>query len=241
MQVAARQARKYYLCFNSKPDPAFRDVALVMDSEEQIEQAMQEVYGLYQNCKQGGTQTPVLMILHDCGYGDSILLRKNQDQEERILPEKPALSPLQKPAEQIPGIDEERFAELLEQFGDTTRYESERPRQKQYTQSLASMLQELLDDGIRYGICLVLSCDQDGIRKEQEVLGGRVSKTFRDIIAVPSLQVDASYARDNLLRALEVTNKADALKNSKFNRSELLRCYHVTDKDVKQFIPYEWE
>lgn len=241
MLVAARQARKYYLCFNSKPDPAFRDVALVMDSEEQIEQAMQEVYGLYQNCKQGGTQTPVLMILHDCGYGDSILLRKNQDQEERILPEKPALSPLQKPAEQIPGIDEERFAELLEQFGDTTRYESERPRQKQYTQSLASMLQELLDDGIRYGICLVLSCDHDGIRKEQEVLGGRVSKTFRDIIAVPSLQVDASYARDNLLRALEVTNKADALKNSKFNRSELLRCYHVTDKDVKQFIPYEWE
>jgi len=242
MLSAAKLAHKYFLSFEPGAAAAFRNVSVVKERAEGNTQVLQEVYGLLQDRKQNAAKaTPVLLILHDCGQSDRILLREKQPQAEPVKQPKPALHTLEMSSEPFDGIDNSRYAALFDKYKNVTRYEPERPAQKQYHKSLAGMLQELLEDGIRYGICTVLSCDYDGIRKDRELLGDSIFKIFGDIIAVPSLKGDAEYAKRNLLRALDLIKASDALKKSSFNRSELVRCYRMIDKDYGQFVPYEWE
>lgn len=235
---AAADARKYYLSFGGRANDAFRGVSEVRDNEDAIAQALREVYAMYQERKQGAQQTPVLMILHDFGQGEKLILRKT---EAEPAPDKEAFAPIR--VQKADESDEsDRMSKWADRYAANGRSRAER-RQRSQNQNteLVQILNELTKDGVRYGICAVFSCDYDGIPGAKEMFGNSLSAQFKDFIAIPSLRGEAIYARGNLLRALDMLGASDLLKKNSFTRSELVRCYHIIDKNYKQFIPYEWE
>lgn len=110
--------------------------------------------------------------------------------------------------------------------------------------TLAELLRELLQDGIHCGICLVVHSDYQGIENASEIFGTTLSKAFPEIIAIPSLEGEAVYAKNNLEHALQLTNASglkSVIANSAFSNNERVRCYHIVNNDYMQLVPYEWE
>lgn len=234
---AAKDARKYYLSFGGRANEAFCGIAEVNDNEDAIEEALRKVYSMYQERKQGAEQTPVLMIFHDFGQGEKLILKKPKP----LASDKEEAAPVRTQA--LPGFDEEDLvAKWAEKYASPGRSGTERRQRSKYRDTeLVQILRELTKEGVRYGICTVFACDYDGIPGTKEMFGTSVSEQFKNFIAIPSLRGEAIYAKGNLLRALDMLGTADLLKKNSFTRSELVRCYHVIDKNYKQFIPYEWE
>ena len=239
---AAPSSQRYYFCFDTKADPVFRNVSSVMETENEITQAVQEIYSIYKEREQGlSPKTPLLMLLHDCGHADKLFMKKQKPHPvEEPAPKTPVASS-KIDFEPMDGIDDDALMAMLEKYENVTPFKPEAPKRKQYDLSMSEMLRELLEEGIRYGICPVFTCDYDGIRNDRELLGNSISKVFQDVIAVPAFNRDTSYAKGNLLRALEKINKGDILKNNTFSLSELLRSYRIIGKDYEQFVSYEWE
>ncbi len=238
---AANDAYKYYLSFGGRANDLFRGVATVKENDDAIEQALREVYSMYQDRKQGGEQTPVLMILHDFGQGEKLILKK-KTQPESLVPAKEEPTPIRVQGVSDSDAEEELMAKWADKYSTPSRNRTERKQKNKYQNTeMVQILRELMKEGVRYGICAVFSCDYDGIPNARELFGMALSEQFKDFVAIPSLRGEAIYAKGNLLRALDLLGASDVLKNNSFTRSELVRCYRIIDKNYKQIIPYEWE
>jgi hypothetical protein len=109
---------------------------------------------------------------------------------------------------------------------------------------MCAILRTLLDEGVAYGICTVLSCDFGGIRNAKDILDSQLYNCFGGSIAIPSLKGDDMIAKGNLLVALKnvgADNLRTTLEKIAFSRNQRVRCYRIMGNDYSEFMPYEWE
>ncbi len=239
---AAKDAQKFYLSFGEPTDGIFRRMSdmRACDTEEKIGEALQEVYDLYMNRKEGAQISPVMLVLHNCGHCDQFFLKEKPT--EPMVEKKDPLAMLQaRQAEQSSQKDPD-FAAMLAMYGKVKQYQPKHHAPP--AGGMCAILRTLLDEGVAYGICTVLSCDFGGIRNAKDILDSQLYNCFGGSIAIPSLKGDDMIAKGNLLVALKnvgADNLRTTLEKIAFSRNQRVRCYRIMGNDYSEFMPYEWE
>lgn len=271
---AGGHGKNYYLDFGGRAHRAFEEVAEVANHKTAIEEMLRDIYDLYQSRKGGVWKEPVLVVMHDCSKcGDMLIRTKSREEPQREMPFAAVPRPVEArtaeegPSVEMPpvsglGLDPARLSQLTQRFSAMRRNDNQpaaetaRRVETRATESaggvkrnykdaaLAECLRELIQEGIHCGICMVMHADYQGIENASGIFGASLAKVFTEIIAIPSLEGEAVYAKNNLENALQLTN-ATGLKSviaaSAFSNNERVRCYHIVNNDYMQFVPYEWE